>query len=482
MIKRISFAKEVLEADNGGGGGSGEADNGGGGGGGSGGGGSGGGSGSGGGGSSSDEGRGGGDEGGGGDGGVKKQIFMKSNTVDENNEEAQQQQQQQQQQQREIRERVSEALAKTHEQAVVENFERYNEALEEFYFWKSVYERTRKAMRARLFEEFMAGKHETKEFEYLVQNVVPPCVRCFCKEGMRFSKELFVEGKKSSSSSDEPSTTTKPNEGSSSSSSSSSSTPALTLTDVDEKKVMQAQAQALDDGGGTSSSSSCYTPNVYFFKAVCGNKASPCMHIELYTGEVAEFGRLFESRRKRYLALQQDIVLLKLDAVFQYTTPNDSVEKFQTLKRDYDTVKLVYESCRQTIELLGLKLEEAAKSDRMIERYVCELREYCTSYTKSHFHLCRDFDKAVQTDQAVQIEVDRNVLAAFKDVSVDISCRRRRRQQQQQRDDDEEDDDDDDDDEHEEYVLHKTCISAPPNHCVMYGNTPKVVHRHFLST
>ena len=338
-------------------------------------------------------------------------------------------------------EKVDAALQKTNDDSTIEMNEAYQESLHRYFYWKSRYEETSKAMKRKLFQEKIKKKYTDEEYSFLVNNIIVPCIRCKSKEGMHFEKEIFCKKE-------------------------------------EKKEVIIKQ-----------------WPNTYFYRCICGNKSKPCIHIEIYTGEIADFKEIYQANKEKNEYLQREIVLLKLNSMFKYISTNESVEKFEKMKTDYLNSKNVYESCKSTMEILAQPNKKRLEIEKLIKLYEMELRTYCKNYMKSGFHLTNDFEKAVSTEQAIYIESDRLMILKYSSIWIEGSASSIQEEEGlvggasstfgRQEEEEEEDTDGfgrQQQQQQQEQRLFKRTASFPPRNCILHSDIPRVVHFHEMDS
>ena len=358
--------------------------------------------------------------------------------------------------------------------------QRFQQLLGSYFQWKSMYERESKFVRKQLYDEYLVGKHTKEEYSSMAQNLVHPCVRCSSKEGMKFQREVC--------------------------------------------RIETVSSHHHDDDHHHYHH---HNPTVHVYRGICCDLQKPCMHIELSTGEVADYTQLFVAKKKEVAQMEKDIVLLKLDTMFQYKTPSEALEIFHGKKKEYQVTKFIHDACQTTAECLAREPAELGMCQSTIDRIESDLALHYEKYAISQFELSHEFEMAGQCEKALLAEQERRLLLLYRDITVDegdddgdeggeedeeeggedveeeggstrggsrrdpkgpttreqdedndselgvggvVDLRRRRRKQRRfwwGRC-------------HRRRQLIKTLLSTPPRHCILHNNPPKIVHFHCI--
>lgn len=326
-----------------------------------------------------------------------------------------------------LKEKISESLAKADLAETAEKTKKFEQLLNSYFQWKSLYERETKFIRKQLHDKYLKGQYAKDEYCSMVQNLVHPCVRCSSKEGMKFERKLFRPADRE------------------------------------------------------------HFPNIYVYLGVCRDLAKPCMHVELYTGEVADFHDLFAWQKKEVEQMQQEIVALKLDTLFQYKTANESIEIFHSKKKLYQETKLIFDTCHSTVEILAKPSAQSEASRSLVSQIRADLQAHYDKYSRSQFHLTHEFEMGSECEKALMAEEERLMLHTLRDISV-VQQQAEEEGAEEEEDDEEEGgeeaDDDEEVDEQTDRVVNrltKVPASAPPRHCILHNDPPKIVHFHCLA-
>ena len=375
-----------------------------------------------------------------------------------------------------------------------EEKERSNELMEVYFYWKHVYETETRTLKRKRYESFfgsldasagrssknnkrVVGADARRECFSQIDRIVCPCIRCGSPKGMVFKKELFHQGRSTTTASagsllskknkDENKDANKDEEeGLSAEEEEEGALPAAAGEETKKETVTTRRS-----GGGASKKKSAAAaaaaamvdalewPNCYIYSAKCLDRQKSCLNLELYSGEVSDFVALHREKQSEFEQIERRIVSLKLDTMFQYISPNESVATFQREKRRYEESRGVYEGCAQTVSLLSSISAERRDAKCNIRLFKDALKEHVDQYVHSSCSLARELDCAVQTEQELYAEMDRFLLMKYRDMSMSRSSSSSSSSTQ----------------------LVKVPVSTPPTNCVLHDDPPRILHYYRLA-
>ena len=369
----------------------------------------------------------------------------------------------------------------------------YTDLLNFYFQWKSLYEKECREMKIAVYDDIINKRSSSSQassssssrkmnqgerslYTQQIKNFQCPCLRCGAHEGMYFKKELFRKGRtppppppkpkeehpdpdldrdNKKRASRPPPTPKKTPKRNSSHPSSNKTKPKTTDADADaDADTDDEMNDEMNDDLAAMYDRTFQWPNTYIYKAGCSNKKKPCFQVELYSGELATFHDLHMEKAKEHAQIQHDIVVLKLDTIFQYLKSNHCLALFAKKKQAYEGIHVTYEGCQSTVEHLLDKDKDALKQiQKNIAAFHGEWSEYMDKFRESKYQTMRDFEHAIHVERILHQEYDQYA---------HTKCRERNMQT----------------DSEGMMRLVNIPASRPPKHCVLHGDAPKILHSY----
>ena len=125
-------------------------------------------------------------------------------------------------------------------------------------------------------------------------------------------------------------------------------------------------------------------------KAMCGDRINPCpLNIEINLGRTTTIANEVNKLHKSIADIKQEIVIIKNDLLFGYTTPDKAVEKFNELKEDLEYETEGYEimlSAYSNIYDHKRSDERLLEMQKKIYEHINSIKTMIVDYNKENNH------------------------------------------------------------------------------------------------
>jgi len=121
-------------------------------------------------------------------------------------------------------------------------------------------------------------------------------------------------------------------------------------------------------------------------KSMCGDKVDKCpLNIEINFGSIKNVAQEVNDYHKQIVDVKEQIIIIKNNILFGYTTPDESVAKFSELKETLDDLTESYESLLVSYNAIyefSNKKQYLIDTERKIYDYIKQMKDMIVDYNK----------------------------------------------------------------------------------------------------
>lgn len=158
-----------------------------------------------------------------------------------------------------------------------------------------------------------------------------------------------------------------------------------TLTKEERRrKMLEIVPKCINCGkpGGTN-----FSINNKILRCVCGNTTDPCgLNIEVNRGDFEDISTTYNFLTNESEVIKQDIIRTKLDLLFNYSSEEETINKFNELREEYKSVETAIMEMQEQFEeiILGKKnAEEIIEAKQNLYNFKNQLSELAKQYAES---------------------------------------------------------------------------------------------------
>ena len=150
------------------------------------------------------------------------------------------------------------------------------------------------------------------------------------------------------------------------------------------RKMLEIVPKCINCGkpGGTK-----FSVNKTILRCVCGNTSQPCgLNIEVNRGNFEDISTTYNFLTNESESIKQNIIRTKLDLLFNYTSEEETITKFDELREEYKSIETAIMEMQEQFEqvILGKKnTEEIIEAKQNLYDYKKELSDLAKQYADS---------------------------------------------------------------------------------------------------
>ena len=126
-----------------------------------------------------------------------------------------------------------------------------------------------------------------------------------------------------------------------------------------------------------------------YFKVVCGNTSSPCdLNIDIKKFKTTNIKDKIDEIQNNINNFKQQIILLKLDYMFDYIDDNESVKKFEQLKINLNNSYDIYNKLLDNLNIITKKntsyFDTLENKQNNLNDYIEKYKKLCNMYKSTN--------------------------------------------------------------------------------------------------
>ena len=150
------------------------------------------------------------------------------------------------------------------------------------------------------------------------------------------------------------------------------------------RKMLEIVPKCINCGkpGGTN-----FSVNNTTLRCVCGNTTNPCgLNIEVNRGKFEDISTTYNFLTSESESIKQNIIRTKLDLLFNYSSEEETISKFDELREEYKSIETAIMEMQEQFEqvILGKKNnEEIIEAKQNLYNYKQQLSDLAKQYADS---------------------------------------------------------------------------------------------------